>query len=408
VSLVWSPAPLALGRARWLAAALAGALAFVTLPTATATAASAAPAVPRGFVGVDVDGPVFGVDDSIDFGGQVQTMVANGVQNVRVAFNWAAAEPYASWNATPPADHDEYTNVNGKPFLFAQTDAVVGDAAERGVTVLPTVLYTPSWDARANPDGPIKVPERSGPYGGYLTALIDRYGPHGSFWRENPGIPRLPIRSWQIWNEPNLGYYWPQPFASSYVGLLRSAHAAIRKADPGAKVVLGALTNFAWQSLGQIHRIHGATSLYDEVAVNGFTKLPSDVILYMQYMRDAMDRFGERRTPLLATEVSWPSAQGKSRQTFDFDTTEAGQARDIAALLPMIGRDYRRLGLAGFDYYTWMGDEGDPSLAFNYAGLLGYDNNRVTVKPALAAFRRGALALEHCTSKGPLATSCHH
>jgi hypothetical protein len=374
-------------------------------PSTTTSPATPA-AVPAGFVGVDVDGPVFGQNDTIDLDRQVGTMVANGVESVRVAFNWAAAEPYASWSKVPTMDRDEYTNVDGKPFLFTQTDAVVGAAAAHDVTVLPTVLYTPSWDARDNKRGPINTPRRTGPYGGYLTALIGRYGPHGSFWKANPQIHRLPIRSWQIWNEENLTYYWPQPFASSYVGLLRTAHAAIRKADPGAKVVLGALTNLAWKSIGQIYKIGGARNLFDVASINGFTKLPADVILYMRFMRDAMIHFNDGRKPLLATEISWPSAQGKSHQKFDFDTTEAGQARDIAALLPMIGANYKSLRLAGFYYYTWMGDESDRSLAFNFAGLLRFDDNKVTIKPALGAFRRAALALEHCKRKGSLASSC--
>ena len=378
-------------------------------PTARTPAARtpAAPAaVPAGFVGVDVDGPVFGPDDTINFDSQLATMVANGVQSIRVAFNWAAAEPYQSWSAVPAVDRDEYTDVNGKPFRFTQTDQIVGAAAQHGVTVLPTVLYTPSWDARANKQGPIDTPQRTSPYGGYLTALIERYGPQGSFWKANPQVRRLPIRSWQIWNEENLSYYWPQPYGAGYVALLRAAHAAIRKADPGAKVVLGALTNVAWKSIGQIYRVRGARSLFDVASVNGFTKLPADVMLYLQFMRNAMIRFKDGRKPLLATEVSWPSSQGKSRQRFDFDTTEAGQARNISALLPMIGAAYKSLRLAGFYYYTWMGDEGDSSLAFNFAGLLRFHDNTVTVKPALGAFRRGALALEHCKRKGLLASSC--
>jgi polysaccharide biosynthesis protein PslG len=408
--------------ARLLAALLALVLATVALAAAvpagaaSTTSASSRPqrrstaaapaAVPQGFVGVDVDGPMFGQDNSIDFDRQVGSMVTNGVQSIRVAFNWAAAEPYESWQKVPAADRDEYVSVAGKPFSFAQTDAIVGAAAQHDVTVLPTVLYTPGWDARNNKQGPINIPRRSAPYGGYLSALIGRYGPRGTFWRANPQIRRLPIRSWQIWNEENLTYYWPQPFAASYAGLLRSAHAAIHKADPGAKLVLGALTNVAWKSIGQLYRIRGAARSFDVVSVNGFTEKPSDVIQYMQFMRNAMNHFKDNHKPLLATEVSWPSARGHSRQTFDFDTTEAGQARDIAALLPMIGASYRRLGLIGFYYYTWMGDEGDPSLAFNYAGLLRFRRGSVTIKPALAAYRKGVLALEHCRRKGSLASSC--
>ena len=122
--------------------------------------------------------------------------------------------------------------------------------------MLPTILYVPGWDAKTNKDGGLPIPKRAGPYAAYITALIKRYGPHGSFWAGKSH--RLPIRAWQIWNEANLIYYWPQPFAKGYVSLLRAAHKAIKHADPEAKVVLGALTNTAWRSLGQINHIRGA------------------------------------------------------------------------------------------------------------------------------------------------------
>jgi hypothetical protein len=211
---------------------------------------------------------------------------------------------------------------------------------------------------------------------------------------------------WQIWNEPNLTYYWPQPFAKSYVSLLRLAHSAIKRADPGAQVVLGALTNLAWKSISQIYQISGAHNLFDIVSVNGFTKEPANVVLYMQLMRNAMDRYKDGHKPLIATEVSWPAAKGETPQHYDFNTTEAGQARNIAALLPLIGQQRVKLGLMAFYYYTWIGQEDPGSGAFNFAGLLAYHDGSVKVKPALAAFRTGVLALEQCKQKGSVATSC--
>jgi len=221
--------------------------------------------VPSGFVGVDVDGPVFGPDTTIDFAAQLKTMVSSGVQSIRTAFSWAAAQPYQT-DADVPADQKaQFTDVAGVPTDFYLTDTIVGDAARDRLTVLPTVLYTPTWDAVTNSDG-VATPRRYAPYAAYLTALIGRYGPRGSFWRANPGMPKEPVRSWQIWNEPNLSYYWKQPFASTYVSFLRTAHAAVKKADPGAQVVLGALTNTAWKSLGQIYKVKGAKGLFDVVS----------------------------------------------------------------------------------------------------------------------------------------------
>jgi hypothetical protein len=360
--------------------------------------------VPQGFIGVDVDGPVFGSDTDVTFPGQLRTMVANGVESIRVAFNWATAQPYQS-EADVPAGQSQFTDIGGVPTNFSFTDTIVGDAARDHVTVLPTVLYAPEWDAINNPGG-VDYPRQYQPYGAYLTALIGRYGPHGSFWRENPGIPKMPIRSWQIWNEPDLGYYWRQPFASSYVAMLKVAHAAVKRADPGAQVVLGALTNTAWKSLGQIYRIKGAKNLFDVVSVNGFTKIPANVMLFMVFVRRAMSHFGDGAKPLLATELSWPSAQGDTNAKLDFITTQAGQARNLATLLPLIGQQRLALHLIGFYWYTWMGQEDPNTGPFNYSGLLAFHNGKVTVKPALAAYRRGVLALEGCRSKGAVATSC--
>jgi hypothetical protein len=379
--------------------------------TAISSAAAAPPAtpaaVPQGFVGMDVDGPLLGSGTPIDFNQQVATMVASGVQSIRVAFNWAAAEPYQSWSDVPAGEQSQFTGVSGLPFDFQATDMIVGDAARHGISVLPTVLYAPSWDAATNPDG-VATPQNDAPYAAYLTALVGRYGPHGSFWSQHPGMPRMAIRMWQIWNEPNISYYWPQPFAAGYVALLRAAHAAIKRTDPGAQVVLGALTNLAWDSLGQIDKVPGARGLFDVVAVNGFTKVPADVIVYLRLVRNAMIRLHDGLKPLLATEISWPSGRGKTSSHYDFVTTTAGQAGNIAALLPLIGRQRVSLRLAGFDYYTWMGQEDPGTQAFNFAGLLGLHDGKVTVKPALGAFRAAALALEHCRRKGPLATSCIH
>jgi hypothetical protein len=372
---------------------------------AGAPSSTTAGPVPQGFVGVDVDGPMFGPDTPINFPNQLKTMVSSGVQSVRVAFSWAGAQPYETDADVPGDKQADFTDVGGVPTSFKFSDMVVGDAARERVTVLPTVLYTPEWDAVDNRNG-VDYPRRSAPYAAYLTALIGRYGPKGSFWRQNPGVPKMPIRSWQIWNEPNLAYYWKQPFAPSYVSFLKVVHTAVKKADRGAQVVLGALTNTAWKSLGQIYKVKGAKDLFDVVSVNGFTKIPANVMLFMRFVRHAMARFGDGAKPLMATEISWPSARGQTKAKYDFITTQAGQARNIATLLPLLGQQRLALHLSAFYWYTWMGQEDPNTGPFNFSGLLGLHDGTVTVKPALQAFARGTLALEGCRRKGAVATSC--
>jgi hypothetical protein len=396
-------------RARAVFLILIVAAAAAALP-ASAQAGTRAPRaakapVPYGFVGMDADGPLLTPGNHLNLSRQLDTMVASGVDSVRVAFNWAAAQPYKSWTDVPLDQATNFVDVGGVPTNFTATDAIVGLAAARGLTVLPTVLYAPDWDAAANRDG-VAPPKTTGPYAAFLKALVHRYGPHGTFWSGTIGTP-LPVRMWQIWNEPNLGYYWPQPFARSYLKLLGAAHDAIKQADPGARVVLGALTNFAWKSLIQIEKLPGARREFDVISVNGFTSTPSKEIVYLQLVRRAANRAGDRSKPILATEVSWPSARGQSPQHFDWNTTEGGQARDITALLPMLAANREQLRLMGFYYYTWMGEEFRGAPAFQFAGLFGLrKNGQVNSKPAYSAFRSSALALEQCRQKARVATRC--
>jgi hypothetical protein len=121
-----------------------------------------------------------------------------------------------------------------------------------------------------------------------------------------------------------------------------------------------------------------------------------------------MNRAGDSRKPLLAGEISWPSSLGKTDHTegFDFATTEAGQARNLSRMLPMLAAHRAQLRLIGFDYYTWADAEKPGGLAFDFAGLLRFTSGRFIAKPALSAFRRGALALESCRTKGAIATVC--
>ncbi|HEX8976514.1 MAG TPA: hypothetical protein VF781_08380 [Solirubrobacteraceae bacterium] len=386
---------------------------FAGSPARAATRAKAGAArvrhVPAGFVGVDIDGPLFDPASPLNLGNQMTSMVSDGVQSVRVAFNWAAAQPYAS-SADVPADRQgEFVpGPDGRPITYSVTDQIVGNAAAHGLTVLPTLLYAPPWDARPN-DGGLAIPDQNAPYAEFAAAMVQRYGPRGTFWTQNPQIPRLPVRMWQIWNEPNLPAYWPQPFAASYVGLLHAAHDAIKQADPRAKVVIGALTNFAWRAFAAVYRVPGGRKLFDVAAVNGFTATPADVILYWRFIRRAMARYGDGRKPLLATEVSWPSAQGQSPQRLDFSTTERGQAQKVAAILPLIASWRVRLRLIGFYYYTWIDQEHRGAPVFAFAGLQQLtDGGHVRAKPALRAFTTGALAIEGCRAKGDTALICKH
>ena len=356
---------------------------------------AAARAVPKSFVGMMADGPLF--VPGVKLGPQIAKMAATGVGSIRVAFVWSQAQPYAHWSDVPQGHRKHFVKgPHGVPTTFFETDRVVALAAKDDLSVLPVVTLAPSWDGSKK--GNHVQPAHDAGYARYLTALVNRYGPHGSFWTDNPKLPRRPITSWQIWNEPELTDNWNTfPFAKSYVKLLKAGSQAVRQADHSAKVVLASLTNFGWKDLASIYKIKGSRGLFDEVAANPYTKDPSGVITILGYFRNVMDKHGDSHKPLLATEIGWPSGLHQTNQNFGFNTTEKGQANKTAQILPLLAQNRRRLGLAGFYYYTWIStDPKSNGTPFDYAGLFRFNTktDRIKAKPAYAAFRQAAQKIE--------------
>jgi hypothetical protein len=399
------PRPVRVGTLVCALIALAGLILASSIPAAGAKTTAA---VPQGFVGVNLDGPMFPAPASgVNLPQQLATMESDGVESIRVVFNWAAAQPYKSWSRVPAADTGNFVTAGGVPTDFAPIDQIVGLAAAEGISVLPTVVYAPAWDATGANNVSFARPARTAPYASFLKDLIARYGPHGSFWAH--ASVKLPIRRWQIWNEPDVVNFWPkQPFASTYVSLLAAAHKAVRQADPGAKVVLAGLTNYSWKDLEKIYKVRGARSDFDEVAIHPYTAKPAGVITILQYARNVMRQNGDAAKPIVADEIGWTSShgQGATGVAAGISTTEPKQASNLAAVLPMLAADRTKLKLAAFDVYTWAGDEVPGSFTFNFAGLLRYSNGTLTEKPAYSAFVKAALAMEHCRRKGATASRC--
>jgi hypothetical protein len=366
--------------------------------------------VPQGFVGMNIDGPLFWPNTTLNLSDQMSSMVSHGVQSVRAGFDWATAQPYASWSDVPANQRSNFvTGPAGRPISYSATDTIVANAGRRRLTIMPIVLYAPLWDRKVSRGSTVPTPKNVTPYAQYAAALVRRYGPRGSFWAANPSIPKVPIRQWQIWNEPNILYFWPQPFGAGYVRLLRAAHNAIKRADPHAQIVLAALTNYAWNSIQQIYSVRGGRKLFDVVSVDGYTRDPARDILYLQIMRRALDHYKDRHKPIVATEFGWPSAVGRTPTHGDFNTTVNKQATYTARFLHLASQQRVKLGLSAVYYYDWINNEYRGAPVFNFSGLQNYDNQGgVHAKPSLAAFGQAALAIEGCRAKGATATQCRH
>jgi hypothetical protein len=362
------------------AAALCALVAFLAL-----AAPAAAREVPRGWLGAVADGPmVHGAQDA-----EWDLAAGSGVESVRAAFYWSSVQP------TGPGVLD-----------WASADAVVLAAARRGIGVLPVIQGTPEW-ARRNAGDPASPPRSVADFAAFARELVRRYGPLGSFWAEHPDVPPLPIRDWQVWNEPNLSRYWSrQPFARSYVKLLKAARVALREVDPGARAILAGLPNRSWTALRKIYKA-GGRKHFDAVALHPYTGKPRNVVRLVRYARREMRRAGDRRgKKVWVTELSWPAALGHTPSTTGFETTDEGQATKLGNALRRLAGKRRKLKIGRVYWYAWLSAEATNSSAFLYSGLRRVRDGTIVSAPALDVFRAEAQRLEGCVKALGDARSC--
>ncbi|HEV7363880.1 MAG TPA: hypothetical protein VGN71_05765 [Solirubrobacteraceae bacterium] len=370
---------------------LAVALGLLWLALPAGSAAAQRRQVPSGFLGVNVGGPM--IAPGFAASGEFAAMARAGVEAQRLPLYWTLMQP----------------SQDG-PIDFSVSDGLIGAAAAHGLRSLPTVMLAPPWAAR-DPNNAASPPRDPATYGAFLTVLARRYGRGGAFWRAHPELTPVPVRDWQLWNEPAQGRYWSeQPFASGYVALLRAARAGLKGVDPGAHIMLAALNsaaNFtAWGSLEQIYRA-GGRGLFDEVAVNPFTARPGNVVRTVELVRQVMARHGDGRLPATLTEVSWPSAAGHrlALSIGGIVVSERTQAQRVATALPLLAAARRRLRIASVYWYTWLSPPLGSTDPVDYAGLRRQSRGGVVSKPALASYRSAARRLEGC-AKTSVATRC--
>ena len=369
---------------------LAAALLVLAVSVGMASVASAAPRkVPRDFYGVMYDGALAGAPLETQ-SKQFDLMARSGVESVRTVISWNGVQPF-----------------QGSEFNFKGTDPTVLLAAERGMSVLPVLLFAPPW-ARVF-EGRQYSPPRTKPFQAFLRAAIRRYGTRGSFWAENPTVPKRPVRDWQIWNEPNLevdgrGIFWDarrgaaSAYPRGYATLLRASHRTIESTDRAARTVIGGIVGLSWIELRRLYR-YGIKGYFDAMAVHVYPQTVDRVFGALRRVRNEMKAKGQGRVPLYLTETAFPSSRGRVRPIAgQRQETKSGMARRLTGLFKQATRDRRALGLERVYWYTWSSGYRHPTSNFEYAGLLAASKDGLSYKPqpALTAFRRSAARDQGC------------
>jgi hypothetical protein len=269
----------------------------------------------------------------------------------------------------------------GAAYDWSHYDGVIGEAARNGIRVLPTVYSSPTW-AEPSPEYP-PLGNRLPEFEDFARAAVERYGSDGSFWKENPEIPKLPITLWQLWNEPNSPLFWkPAPDTSAYVELLRSFDSTLERADPNAQIMLGGLfpTPRGGTSMedfmARLYR-EGAQGHVDAAAIHPYAANPANALAATADLRNVMTESGDAGTPIWITEVGWASAGQPSGLT----VRPERQADYLRQTFELASERRLELGIDGVIWYS-LNDTPGP-LWPGHCGLFTLDG---MAKPSWDAF----------------------
>ena len=352
--------------------ALAGVLALALSAPAPATGK-----VPKNFVGIVAEDVFAGTAAYREGTLALQRRVGIGV--IRQKFDWSTIE-------TSPGSYD-----------FTVHDSFVAAAARRRIRIVPVLFRPPDFHARRpHTDKETYPPERLRSMARFAKAVARRYGPRGSLWKENPGLRKVPITWYQVWNEPNLPIYWPpKPKAGQYAKMLRKVSRAIKRVHKRAKIITAGLPQSKYPGavpliryIKQLYK-RGAKKGFDMLAINTYAKNRRDLIRLLGKVRRVMNRKRDRRAKIWASEFGWADSGPNSR----FTVSSKRQARNIKRSILAMGKNRRRLRLSGFVLWNWKDAppyRDDFDFWGLHAGLLRLDGSR---KPAFGAFRKAVRRL---------------
>ena len=348
--------------------------ASAALAPAAAQGAAKRPAPPVDFLGVSSEDAFAGTDAHREKAFADQA--AAGVRLVRQPFSWSDIE-----------------TADGT-YELGPYDRFVAAAARHRIRVMPILFDAPLFRERAAASG--RHPPRSfRDMVAFAQVLWWRYGPRGTLWSQYPELPRMPVRSWQVWNEPSLIQYWPpKPNAREYGRMLRQVGGILSAVDPRAEIVTAGLPASRLRRSVPLNRylrgLDRTNVPFDTLAINAYARSVPHLMRNLRGVRRLLNRSGRRRTRIWITELGWSDIGPRSR----FRAGRRGQARLIQRAFRALERNRRPLRLRGVVYHSWM--DGRP-YAPNFKDFWGLHTGLVRLdgrpKPAFWVFKRTAKRL---------------
>lgn len=346
--------------------ALAAAILFLAATGAPAQAQPPPPPAPPGFFGVDG----WNTDRS-DF----SQMAGADVGAYRTVF------PFELVRTTP-----------GQPYDWSYFDKLVSSTASNGIDLVPMLYGVPPWVSEGLSTTPVHDPVAREQWRLWLIALVDRYGPGGTYWELHPYEQSRPILAWQIWNEPNARTWWgPRPKPGEYATLLRRSSRTIHAEDPEATVLTAGIvarpTNRdsikGPEFTRRLFASRGTAEAIDGVAYHPYAATVGAVRRQLVGIHEVLGDSGVK-APLWVTEVGWGTEGPADHPLIK---SRHGQQQALTDTFEMLLRLRERLRIERALWYLWQDRPDSLCLWCQSSGLLSDD---AAPKGLLQTFRDSA------------------
>jgi polysaccharide biosynthesis protein PslG len=265
---------------------------------------------------------------------------AAGMGIIRMDISWASAEK-------EPGVYD-----------FSHYDHLVNDMEALGIRILFIIDYgNPLYDDGLSPHSE----ECRQAYARFCAALAERYADNNIIW--------------ELWNEPNIHFWKPEPDVEAYMAWCHAVVPAIRKADPDA-CIIGPATSLIDRSFLKACFERGFLELVDGVSVHPYRdarKGPETALREYQHLRKLIDRMQPEATksiPIISGEWGYTTTEMTDEQQGKYLVRQ--WLANMAAGIPIS------------IWYDWHDDGRDPEEREHNFGTVDWEYNP---KPAFTAMR---------------------
>ncbi len=305
-------------------------------------------------------------------------------------FRWIRQE--FAWEDIEIHGKGDFEDRRHEPTLSAweKYDQIVDLANQYGLEILARLSNPPAW-SRADPEiGDFAPPDDLDDYADFVRAVVTRY--------------RGRVRTYQIWNEPNIYPEWGnRPVdPEGYTELLRVGYTAVKAACPECVVVSGALAQtipLGPRDLNDfifLQRMYdaGAGAYFDVLAIQGYglwsgptdRRMRARVLNFSRprYLREIMVANGDAHKPIWITEMNWNAPPPDLPDKPFGQVTLEQQARYAVEAYERAQAEWPWLGMV----YTWFfkrADESERGQAMYYFRLLEPDFTPLPVYEAIKA-----------------------